>query len=435
MNTVTTPLNDYGAIHAQNVGLRFYKVVHKIIALVLISWMNNGIFTYFAPYIPSVIRWSFFILWICIALLNKKFAKVFFVNCVPLFVFVGYLYILSLFVSQQDFYIKPIIYLIVIYSVFLYYFNDKYRKFQKMLSAFLIFDFVFIGINTYIKLQDNPLLARALSTGGNNAQKLTGESFFAGIGSYPFFYSLVAFILLLGYLFINSNKKYIKLLSIGAIFVFLNVLIKAAFTTSIIFAFGFLLIMLIIRYTNKYNLVFTSITLFIVFVFSQGLLVDIFTRLATINGLHSEISIRFIELANFFSGNNISGSDLADRQTRYSMSIKAFFQNFIGGTSLSPNYIHGVGGHSAWLDLLANFGIFSIPLIVFFIRAYRYCIKCIDLNHRTLINVCWLYFVLLGFINTLFFSSIFITWMMFVPFFVNSYLKGKSLQNSNGETT
>ena len=55
----------------------------------------------------------------------------------------------------------------------------------------------------------NPLIARYLATGaGTEArERLLGTATFYGVGGYGYFYSLVSIILLLGFLFLNYQKK------------------------------------------------------------------------------------------------------------------------------------------------------------------------------------------------------------------------------------
>ena len=96
--------------------------------------------------------------------------------------------------------------LLMIYSIFLYYFDGKYRRFQKFLSVFLFLDCVVVAINTYSQLQMNPLIARYLAAGpGTEArERLLGTATFYGVGGYEYFYSLVSIILLLGCLLYTS---------------------------------------------------------------------------------------------------------------------------------------------------------------------------------------------------------------------------------------
>lgn len=413
--------------YQSNVGLKFYKTIHKLLALIVIAWLNNGTFTYIVPYFPNYLRWGVFFLWFGLVLLsNKKFGEKFILQCWPLLIFYFYIVLISLFVSEAyiDTYIKNLTYLIMVYSIFLYYFSvaGKYRAFQKLLVVFLLFDCAFLSINTYLQLQINPLLARYLSASSDTAENLLGTSVIHGVGSYAFFYSLVAIILLLGYMFLINCKR--KLLILLSIFSFSVVLIKASFTIAILFTFGFLAIMIVMKYTKKHRYIILFLLSGMLLFFSQGGLVWTLSQLATINGISSEISTRLNEMSAFLSGENLSGSDISARADRYSRSIDVIVNNPILGSSVSAGA--PTGGHSEWLDLFARFGLFSVLFFIFLFKAYKYCKSRVSEKFKVFVNIYWLYFICLGFVNTLLVANIFTIWFLFLPVFIN-FLEQKPL--------
>lgn len=403
--------------------LNILKLIHMTLALIVIAWMNNGFFTYAMPYIPNIIKYGLYFAWFGLALIsNKSFAKTFIIQAWPLLLFYSYMIFISLFV-QTDLvvYIKSISYLIMVYSIFLYYFNGKYRRFQKFLCAFLILDCIAVGINTYIQLQINPLVVRYLATGTDTKESLLGTGVFPGVGSYGYFYALVAIILLLAFLFLNQRKR--KPLVFLAIVVAITLLIQAAYAIAILFTFIFIALLIIIRYSNKYTVIAIALLGIISLLIFQGTFALMFTQLADIQGIPYEVSVRFDELAGFFSGNDISGTDLNSRQSLYLQSVDAFANNILTGTVVSNNSVYRAGGHSAWLDLLATFGLFAIPFFMFLYKAYKYCKNTVPIMFRPFVKVYWLYFVCLGFINTLLFASIYTIWFLFLPVFISAYFK------------
>lgn len=389
---------------------RLSILVLKLLAFSTIAFLNYGILNYSIPYVPSYIRWGLFMAWLGLALIsNKKFAQTFVTQCWPLLIFYLYILLLSLFIKKDnlDVYIKSISYLILIYSVFLYYFRNNYRIFQKVLIAFLFLDCVFIAINTYMQLQINPLLARYISTGTDTT------TIFYGVGNYGYFYALVSIILLLGFLFLNHRKR--KPLVFLLILAFTALLIQASFTIAILFTFIFLILLVILRYTNKHTFVAIAILGVMTLLIFQGTFASMFSQLAVVKGIPYEVSLRLNELAHFLSGNDVSGTDLNIRQNLYSQSMDAFANNILIGISGTDSNAYSAGGHSAWLDLLAQFGLFSIPFFVFLYKAYQYSKKRVPKNLRPFVNVYWLYFICLGFINTLLFTNIFTIWFLFLP--------------------
>lgn len=130
--------NEYKEELSNSTGLNILRFIQMALAFIVIAWLNLGVFTYVVPYIPNYIRWGLFLAWFCLALTsNKKFAKIFCIQCWPLLLFYFYMLFIS-FVIEKDLvvYIKSISFLIMVYSIFLYYFDGTYRRFQKFLCAF-----------------------------------------------------------------------------------------------------------------------------------------------------------------------------------------------------------------------------------------------------------------------------------------------------------
>ena len=400
-----------------------------VLTFFIIAFLNYGIFAFATPYVPYKIRLGLSLVWFVLALtVNKKFVKTFCIQCWPLLFFYFYVIVISLFV-KKNLWSWPYVgsselpSLLMIYSIFLYYFDEKYRKFQKFLSVFLFLDCVVVGINTYIHLQMNPLIARYLSAapGTEIREKLLGTATFYGVGGYQYFYSLVSIILLLGFLFLNYRKK--KYLVLLLIFAFTALLIQASYMIAIALTFVFLVFLVIMRYTNKYTFIAIILLGAITLLIFQGTFASMLERLADIEGIPQLVSSKLNELALFFSGSDVSGTDLNARQSLYSQSIDAFANNVLNGTVLTNSNVYSAGNHSAWLDLLANFGMFSIPFFIFWFRAYKYCKNKIPLTFRPFVTVYWLYYVCLGFVNNLFFANIYTTWLLFLPLFISSFFK------------
>jgi hypothetical protein len=180
---------------------------------------------------------------------------------------------------------------------------------------------------------------------------------------------------------------------------------------------------------------FLVIILFLIFL-NMDYFASILTLFAEIQVIPYEVSVRLIELSDLFSGYDIFGTDLYSRQSLYLQSLDAFLNHVFIGTLSYDNNIYAAGGHSAWLDLLATFGLCSTPFFIFLYKAYKYCIKGVPVAFRTFVNVYWLYFVSLGFINTLLFTPIFTVWFLFLPVFINECFNEENtnyheLQSSN----
>jgi ABC-type multidrug transport system fused ATPase/permease subunit len=409
--------------------LNVLKLIHMALALIVIAWMNSGFFTYVLPYFPNFIRYGLYFAWLGLAIVrNKNFVKQFIIQIWPLLLFYFYMFFISFFVETDLMvYIKSITYLIMVYSIFLYYFNGRFKSSPKVFCAFLIIDYIAVGINTYFQLQVNPLISRYLGTTPGIIEAMLGEGAFPGIGSYGYFYALVAMILLLGFMFFNNNKK--RFISLFSIIAAIALLIKASYTMAIILAFIFLILIIILRYTKKHTATVIVILGLMSLLIFQGTFATMFGKIATIEKLPYEVSVRFDELSYFFSGKDISGTDLKSRGNLYYQSVEAFSKNIFGGTVLANNSMYKAGGHSAWLDLLASFGLFAIPFFMFLYKAYKYCKSGIPAEFQKFLNVYWLYFICLGFINTALFAPIYTIWFLFLPVFISTYLQEEKHQD------
>ncbi|OZT77105.1 oligosaccharide repeat unit polymerase [Salinicoccus roseus] len=413
---------------SQNIGLKFFKMIHKLLALIVIAWLMNGMFTFVMPYFPNFLRYGTFALWLAVALVTKpKFAENYFKRMLPLLLFFTYILIVSFFTDYEyiSLYPKNILYLIIIYSIFLYYVDNRYRKFQKKILTFIIFDLLFIGINTYLKLIENPQISRYLSAGTEAREMYLGATSVLGIGNYGFFYGLVSIILLLGFLIFYTRK--LKILYVLLLFASIALMIKASFTIAILFAFIFLFMIILMKYVNKNIVLLVAPAFLILMVLARNGIAQLFNKIGALEFVSFDVSVRFYELASFFSNHSIDGTDLLSRLDRYKMSIYAFLNNFISGTTIGYNQGYLPGGHSTWFDLLALFGVFSIPFFLFLIQAYKHSVNLAPVKFHFFVKLYWMYFLCLGFINTVLFANIFIIWLLFLPFLINYFFGKKEM--------
>ena len=395
-------------------------IVMGALAILVIAWMNTGVFTYAMPYISNYVRYGAYFTWFGLAVIsNKWFIKIFLVQSWPLLLFYAYMLFISVFIDTSlETYIISIRYLIIAYSVFLYYFNSKYRQFLKFLCGFLIGDIIIVGINTYIQLQLNPVIARFLAAGYGVGERRLGWVPY-GVGSYGYFYSLVAIVLLMGFLFLyqRKNKLIIIVLTLAAI----ALIIEASFTIAILFTFIFLILLIIIRYTNKFTFIYIVILAIISLLLFQGAFAVMFKQIANVDKIPPVVSEKLNDLAVYLSVEDAVDTQVDSRISMYHRSIEAFGNNILTGTITSQSSKYISGGHSAWFDLLATFGLFTIPFFLFLYKAYKYCQNRVPKTFRPFINIYWLYFVCLGFVNTLLFSVIYVAWFLFLPLFIVAF--------------
>jgi hypothetical protein len=130
------------------------------------------------------------------------------------------------------------------------------------------------------------------------------------------------------------------------------------------------------------------------------------------------VSQRLTELSRFLSGDSTTGSDLGTRLDHWSDSIEIFLNSGPLGLAGRTGLTGDTGGHSQWLDLVASYGLLAAFPLLFFLFAWKVSRRESNANGVSALKRVWLYFVVLGFINPLLFSTIVLTWMFFVPIVV-----------------
>jgi hypothetical protein len=396
----------------QSPKVRAFDWLHSFLALVVLAWLNVGMAGFGMSYVPNYVRWGLFAIWFILSIFyDKGFASIFVVQSWPLLVLMFYMLLMASYgAADVEIYEYPTSYLLVVYSIFLYYFRDKYRPIQLMFTLCLIADVLVVGIRTYFELGKNPLLARYLSTASVDRHMILGDESFPGIGGYGYAYALGAIILALGYLLLNGvgRKPLIGLLLVGSI----SLLIKASFSIAIILVTILLVVVTIIRVTRKYDRVAMALSGLLVAGLVIGVSVPLLVYLSATDFLPREVSVRLAELA---MGPSASGTDLHGRMSLYGQSVTVFQQNFFFGAAADASGASRPGGHATWLDLLAMFGLFATTMVIFLAKAYRFTVDRVGDEFRQLIAVIWLYFMILGMVNTLLFTNVFIAWFLLLP--------------------
>lgn len=399
------------------VALSRYSSALFVLALFIISWMNIGVSTFFIQYIPNYLRYGVFLIWFCLALISsRKFANDALRCLWPLYLFVLYVVIMQriLFHADVEVYLQSIVYLIMVYSIYVYYSDNKYLIFQKYFYRILLFDYVIVGIKTFFYLKENPLVARYLSTDMATQRALLGTEQFLGVGTYGYFYSLVSLVVLFLFFFLYLDKKspFYFLFIAGTTYL----IVQSRFTLAILLLciFGYLVVRAL--YLKKY-VTFFLVALFVVLV-ANGFIAEILSLFSQSEMIPIEVSIRIHEISRFLSGLELTGTDLGARFGLYMQSLNAFGTSAILGTFGSDQIIKS-GGHSTWLDLLASFGIFATLVYYFFYKCYFSIRMKYGSVGKQILKLCWLYYLYLGLINVILSAPIFVAWLIFLPFYTN----------------
>lgn len=396
-------------------GLHALNWAHAALALAVIAWLNIGVASFASNQVSNYIRWGVFALWLGLAILSERgFTRLVIGECWPLLVLATYMLIASVLGDASiDLYQNGIYYLLAVYSIFLFYFKERYRAIQKIFVWYLVFDAIVIGINTSLALARNPMLARYLATAASTRDSILGEETFYAVGGYAYAYSLGAIILALGFTIVHASRLWIP--CVLALVAASSLLLRAAFSIAIILVVGIALAVTIGKLLRRYGrggLTLVGVT-GLACLFAVG---GPFLRYVSTSGALPEVvAVRVGEVGAALSDVSGAGSDLSIRLGVYEESIVAFQNNALFGTAVNPLSSHAAGGHATWLDLLATFGWFGATMFIFLLKAYRFTLAHVHREGKGLVEAYWLYFVLLGMVNPLLLANIFTTWFLLLP--------------------
>lgn len=122
-----------------------------------------------------------------------------------------------------------------------------------------------------------------------------------------------------------------------------------------------------------------------------------------------------------FTGNMREGDSVVNRVMAYRMSWKALADNFFTGYA-KMEYTE-TGGHMVWIDHIARYSIFvAIPLYICIYKCYRW-LRSVYSNMAKEIDVVMLYIVVIGMLNNISLTIVFLALLVVVPMFARYKLK------------
>jgi hypothetical protein len=252
---------------------------------------------------------------------------------------------------------------------------------QKLILAIISVLIIFVILITMRELKINPDITR---TWDSEAEK-TSEN----VASYYFVYAIPIIISLL-LLFVFSEKtKMFKIAMVALIIFGFVFLLRAQYTLSILMTLLGLIIGVIKGCENK-NLRFLLVILSILLIL---FLPNIFGFISS-NVRSAQVSVRFRELANFFSTGDATGYNLDGRLSLYWKSIKAFFASPLYG-----NEYLDFDGHATFLTVLSDTGILGgIPFYTLYF-IFRNKIKSYLDSEAHYFDIPFLMLVIIGLTN------------------------------------
>lgn len=393
--------------------LTAFDWMHALIALAVVAWLNTGLASHVVDQVPGYARWGMLCAWLGIAILHDGgFARSLVRESWPLVLLILYASLMALFgAGDLAAYQYGLAYLLAAYALFIYYARARYRRVLGVLVLYLVVDTFVVGVNTYLALNDNPGLARLLAVSEETRRALLGADPYFAIGGYGYVYALGALAVALGYVLLNHRSK--RLLVALPLLGCLVLLVKASYTIAIVLTLVLLVALALRRFGRTLRPFVPAIAALVV----AGVLAGppLLRYLSALPVVPDAVSVRLDEIATGLGGGDLGGSDLHGRTALYGESVNAFLHNVAFGTSANPDGLLRPGGHSTGLDLLAAFGVVALLALVFLVKAYRLTVDRVGGPLKPLVSVVWLYFLVLGIVNTLLFANLLITWFLFLP--------------------
>lgn len=395
---------------AMNRGLAHF--VQLGIALFVLVWLNAGVFSYVSAAIPDALKLGAFVLWLLLAGRRKGYWQQLVVGLWPLLLFHLFAASAALFEDniQLSLLLRSLLYLYAVFSIFLFYVEPQFSAERRVIVYVLLADYVYVAVNTALQLQVNPLVARYLSAQSHVQEALLGTELPRAIGNYAYFYSLIIVVAVLFYQGLGRGHRGLPSVLVAAAAGLL--IINAQFTIAI----GLLLVLavavLILRLSSRETGAVVVTSALSAAMLGISYLPAMFRWLAGLADLPREVSVRLLEVAYAMSGSGGAVGDFGLRLAYYADSVDAFRSSIVFGTFGGAE----VGRHSTVIDMLGMFGLFALLLFWFFVRAFRHIGLRFTGKDRTFVGMLWTYILILGVLNTVMFSPIFIALFVLAPF-------------------
>ena len=278
----------------------------------------------------------------------------------------------------------------ILYGFIVIYYFEKFDRYAiKRLFVFVIFCYCITAITTIVGCTHYPLASRVLATTESTSNEIYKLYSSMNIGGFTFVYELVLITPIVIYLI--KNKAVSKIIGFGILILFAYTIVKAEYTTALIF-YVLSLVLFFIPELNGKKVIGILLIGFVLSIFASGFIGNVFSAIAS-NMNSVTLSSRFNYIGNLLNGNEITNTMFSgNRMVLYEKSWNAFLSTFgVGGWSRDI-----AGGHSFLLDLMAYFGVIGIVCFIIVSRSiYFHNIK--PFKHKKIYG-----YILWSFILTIF---------------------------------
>lgn len=280
---------------------------------------------------------------------------------------------------------------------------EEKKFYEEYLTVTALFSAI-TSITTIIGLEIYPMASRELASGTAvyDTEKYTRMN----MGGYDYIYAMVIFIPVLMWMIKRANKWLLKALYIVILLLNVYCVYKSQYTIALIC----IVISFVVVWTDRHNwlarfAIFSALMLFIFFGFSM--ISDLFKWAS--ESLEGEyLSDRFMQLSQFFAGENINTQTSTERIDHYKEQLEAFWESPLWGHNWFKFDKDYISGHSVILDILGGGGLFAgLLALVFNRRIYSLTFSPLEkkeMPHH--LKATWLMLITVAFLNPAIFSTI-----------------------------
>ncbi|GAB3716106.1 hypothetical protein [Mariniluteicoccus flavus] len=398
-------------------GIGAFGAFHFALGLIVVLWLNSGTAEIVLGNIAGIYKWLGAAAWLGLSLFERRHSARLVSTGWPLAAFLLYAaLVLDRSGGAERAMLQNFAYLVVAFALYSFYSRHAVPAYRAIIVGIVILDMIVVGVRTWLELNINPEVSRYLATGGAYEDVAAATEGLWGIGGYAYAYAMPP--LLLVFLFHALTRQRFRRAAWVAVVVGTALLIKMAFTIAVLLwvACAGLLILrhLVGRERRALAYLCVAISLGMAWLIAPALLAE----LGSSDLLPDVLTVRLNEVADWLAGSHSDNSDLGARADRYLSSLAVFAEHWLGGVSVTGRGVEEIGGHSAWLDGLAVFGISFLLLCGFLWSVWRDQKDAVGAEAAPVLNIVWGYFGVLGMVNTIFFAHIILVWMVIVPFFL-----------------
>lgn len=305
----------------------------------------------------------------------------------------------------------------------------------KVMTPVLIYNV----IATLYYLFRNPYIARYManfdsSRGIDRSMGIIVDLPIAIGGGYVLIYGIILLPVVLLYLAKNIYSKLLTKISYITIAAFLlYFVIKSGFATAFILSTAGIIFVILSAKNQKIinNILIVSLIIVVsIVLMNTQLLSDIINIITSVLPQDSIISVRLNEIVPALYGTSSNISSFSMRLNGLETTLNAFLENPILGVGYKVGFDYiavssFIGLHTEWIDLLAQYGLFlGLPLLLFIGLSFKDLLNIFKgTQMETIIKTVVFMIIVLGFLNPILTTSVFVIAMVYIPCLLTLYSK------------